>query len=69
MSHCPAGTLAKHCFTKDSLRTEVRAGSTCVKVRACVLAGIQVCSAARLGLTPTPTLTPTLTLALALTLL
>ena len=68
MSHCPDGTLTEHGFTEDSLRTEVRAGSTCVKVRACVLAGKQVCGEAQLGLTPTPTPSPTLALALALNL-
>jgi hypothetical protein len=54
VSHCPAGTLDKHGFTKEWLRTEVRAGSTCAKVRACVLAGNRVCGAARLGLNPNP---------------
>jgi hypothetical protein len=46
-SQCPAGTLAKYNFTKEALRTEVRAGSTCWKVRACVLAGTQVCGVLR----------------------
>ena len=67
-SHCLAGTLTEHGFTEDSLRTEVCAGSTCAKVRACVLAGNQVLSAARLGLTPTLPPPAALTLTLALTL-